>query len=385
MTGGGSGGHITPVLSVAEELKKQQPALRLVYVIGKGDQLIDIPTKHPAIDAVVTIRAGKFRRYHGEGWRQLLDIRTLLKNIRDFFLFCTGIFQARHLLKREKPNVIFIKGGFVGVPVGLAAAWLHIPYVTHDSDALPGLANRIIARWAKVHAVALPVENYDYPPEKTVQVGVPVTENYKLVGEALNKEYRRSLKLEPNQPVLFITGGGLGAQSLNEAIVAASPKLFEHHPKLAILHIAGRHHETAIQKAYAEVLKPEQLDQVTVEGFVTDIYRYSGAADLIVCRAGATSLADFAMQSKACVVVPNPILTGGHQLKNAQALAVAGAIEVIPENSLLTAPELLLTKINELLNSSDRRKDLAKKLHTFSNDTSARVLAELIISNERKG
>src|SRR5438046_1939033 len=130
LTGGGSGGHITPILAVAVELKRQRPNAHIVYVGQRGDLLGDIPQKHPAIDEVRTIWAGKFRRYHGEGWKQLLDVATLLRNLRDFFYVIIGFWQSRHLLKELQPAVIFIKGGFVGVPVGLAAATKHIPYIT---------------------------------------------------------------------------------------------------------------------------------------------------------------------------------------------------------------------------------------------------------------
>ena len=118
LVGGGSGGHITPLLAVAEELKKQNPAVKLVYIGQTGDKLLDVPQQHKAVDTTYDIRAGKFRRYHGEGLKQLLDIKTILKNIRDLFYVLIGLWQAFWLLGKIKPDVIFVKGGFVGVPVG---------------------------------------------------------------------------------------------------------------------------------------------------------------------------------------------------------------------------------------------------------------------------
>lgn len=153
VTGGGSGGHITPILAVVHELRQLSPKAEIIYVGQTGDDLLDVPAHDPNIASVVAIRAGKFRRYHGEGWKQLFDVVTLCKNLRDAVWVLIGLWQSFWLLGRLRPDVIFVKGGFVGVPVGLAAALRGIPYVTHDSDALPGLANRIIARWAKVHTV----------------------------------------------------------------------------------------------------------------------------------------------------------------------------------------------------------------------------------------
>src|SRR6266542_6902052 len=121
LTGGGSGGHITPLLAVAHELKNQDPQIAITYIGQKGDGLADIPAQDPNIDTVKLVHAGKFRRYHGEGWRQLLDIPTMLKNIRDAVLVLAGIWESFWLLKTLRPDVVFVKGGFVGVPVGLAA------------------------------------------------------------------------------------------------------------------------------------------------------------------------------------------------------------------------------------------------------------------------
>ena len=120
LTGAGSGGHITPILALAKELKLQKPDAKLIYVGQTGDKLGDIPANDPNIDVVYTIRAGKLRRYHGEGLKQLLDLLTWFKNIRDFFYLLIGMVQSRRLLKRLQPDIIFIKGGFVGVPIGLA-------------------------------------------------------------------------------------------------------------------------------------------------------------------------------------------------------------------------------------------------------------------------
>src|SRR5215471_5576967 len=107
LSGGGSGGHITPILAVASELKKLRSGLHLVYVGQKGDTLADIPAAHPAIDEVFMVRAGKFRRYSGEGWRQLFDVATQAKNIRDAFRVLVGIWQSYRLMRKLRPAIIF--------------------------------------------------------------------------------------------------------------------------------------------------------------------------------------------------------------------------------------------------------------------------------------
>jgi UDP-N-acetylglucosamine--N-acetylmuramyl-(pentapeptide) pyrophosphoryl-undecaprenol N-acetylglucosamine transferase len=379
VTGGGSGGHITPLLAVAHELKKQLRDVRIVYVGQKGDNLSDIPAQSEYIDEVYLVRAGKFRRYHGEGLRQLLDVVTVAKNIRDAFWVLVGLVQSFRLLRRVRPDVIFIKGGFVGVPVGLSAAALHIPYVTHDSDALPGLANRIVAPWARMHTVALPKEVYAYPADKTVTVGVPLAHHYKPLTLAQTHAAREQIGLPKRGKVLLVTGGGLGAQRLNDALATCVPELLDRYKDLSILQIAGRANEAALRKRYQAELRPEQMERVHVRGFVTNLHLYSGAADVVLTRAGATSIAEFAAQEKACVVVPNPLLTGGHQLKNAKVLADRKAIKLVSEDKLAVDHRALMPPLVELLDNPDRASRLGEALGEFAHKDSAKQLAMVLL------
>lgn len=379
LTGAGSGGHITPILAVAAELKRLHPDTRIVYIGQRGDNLGDIPAKDPSIDEVFTVRAGKFRRYNGEGLKQLLDIPTTLKNIRDAFYVLIGIYQSWQILRKLRPNVIFIKGGFVGVPVGLAAAWLHIPYLTHDSDALPGLANRIIGRWASQHAVALPSEVYHYPAHKTVMTGIPLQADFVPVSATLQQQYRIKLKLPAKAKVLFVIGGGLGSQRVNQAVAAAVPHLLSEFSDLYVVHGVGRANETDMRALYAEKLSSAEQGRLQVHGFISDVYRYSGAADVIITRAGATNLAEFALQGKACIVVPSPFLTGGHQLKNAQFLANEQAVLVLDEADLAADPNRLAGQVSDLLNDPEKRQELSSRLAKFAKPKATRELAQLIL------
>lgn len=384
MTGGGSGGHITPILAVAHELKQLQPDIELIYIGQRGDQLLDIPEKHDSIDAVYSVRAGKFRRYHGEGWRQLLDFPTVAKNIRDFFKVIIGTWQSYKLLGKLKPDCVFIKGGFVGVPVGLAAAKRHIPFVTHDSDALPGLANRMIARWAAVHAVGLPKEVYKYPPDKTVTVGVPVQSEFSSVDDDQRKAFRKQIGLSESGRLLFITGGGNGALSLNGVVAAFVPNLLTSYTDLTVIHVSGRMHGSSIEEKYNKLISIGEMRQrVIVKGFLTDLYAYSGAADVVITRAGATNLAEFAVQHKATIVVPNPLLTGGHQMKNAEFLSDQHAIVCIPESMLKNEPQAMEQAVRSLLDDPKSSKEMGDRFAAFAMPEAARKLAELLLGQAK--
>jgi len=339
----------------------------------------DIPAQHASIDEVKLVRAGKLRRYHGEGLRQLLDFKTMAKNIRDAVWVVIGIVQSFKILKAVKPEVIFIKGGFVGVPVGLAAALLKIPYVTHDSDALPGLANRIVAPWARKHAVALPKDVYNYPADKTVVVGVPLAHHYRPLSAKEVQGSRKQIGVPQTGRLLLVTGGGLGAQRLNHAVLAVTKELLDRYPDLAIIHQAGRANEAAIRQQYKNDLPEAYYQRITVKGFVTNLHLYSGAADVIITRAGATTMAEFAAQQKACIVVPNPLLTGGHQLKNAKVWADHHAVVLVTEEKIKQDDHALMPALVDLLDNPKKTAALGKRLGELGEPDSAKRLAMVLL------
>jgi UDP-N-acetylglucosamine--N-acetylmuramyl-(pentapeptide) pyrophosphoryl-undecaprenol N-acetylglucosamine transferase len=303
----------------------------------------------------------------------------MLKNLRDTILVFAGVWQCFWLLKKLRPEIIFIKGGFVGVPVGLAAAALHIPYITHDSDALPGLANRIIAPWAKLHTVALPKEIYSYPQDKTIMVGVPLSHNYRPYSESEVQKAKSQITGKPDGRMLLVTGGGLGAKRINEAVVFCAEALLDRYPDLTIVQIAGRTQEARVRQQYKKKLAPDQQKRIIVLGYITNLYTYSGAADVVITRAGATSIAEYAAQEKACVVIPNPLLTGGHQLKNAQVLADRAAVRLLSEDKLKRDQQALMPPLVDLLDSPARAKRLGKTLGSLTEPDSAKRLAMLLL------
>ncbi|MDB5170632.1 MAG: UDP-N-acetylglucosamine--N-acetylmuramyl- (pentapeptide) pyrophosphoryl-undecaprenol [Candidatus Saccharibacteria bacterium] len=381
VTGGGSGGHITPILAVAAELKSLQPDTRIVYIGQTGDKLADIPAGDPNIDEVFTVRAGKFRRYHGEGFfRQLFDVPTVAKNLRDIGYILIGTWQSWRLLRKLKPSVIFSRGGFVSVPVALGGALQRIPYITHDSDSTPSLANRIIARWASLHAVALPAELYPYPPDKTVTVGVPISADYKRVTPALLHKYRDEIGLTKAHQVLLITGGGNGADQLNRAVVANSAYLLQRYPGLHIVHIAGRALHKSVAAAYDNELPADARARVVVKGFIGDLYRYSGAADVVIARGGATNLAEFAAQAKACIIIPSKQLIWN--IKNTEALLDRQAVVTLTE-AQSEQERRLASVVSDLFDHVSKREALGAALASLARPDSAKELAVLILDEAK--
>lgn len=287
-----------------------------------------------------------------------------------------GTISAWRLLRKYQPSVVFSKGGYVVVPVGFAARLLNIPLVTHDSDASAGLANRIIGRWAVIHATGMPPHYYPYAKESVRYVGIPVDERVKPVDEALKHSLRNQIDLPPEGLMLMVAGGGLGSQRLNELMVQISPKLIAKFPKLRIVHFSGSGHQDTVAEHYRRELGAEMPDKVKVIGFSSDFYAYTGAADVILARAGATTLAELAIQAKAAVIIPSPFLTGGHQLRNAEQLTTHEAAKVLPGD---VSPQKLFKVLEELLENKRLRDKLAHKIGSLAHPDAAELLADILL------
>jgi UDP-N-acetylglucosamine--N-acetylmuramyl-(pentapeptide) pyrophosphoryl-undecaprenol N-acetylglucosamine transferase len=368
-------------LSLARDLKAISPACEILYIGHKGDNFDTFKDSGHVFDFMAFVRAGKFRRYHRLGLASgLFHPRTLTLNIRDFFRLPGSILAARRILKKFKPDVVFSKGGFVAVPVGIAAKMLRIPIVTHDSDSVPGLANRIVGRWAKVHATGMPPEYYSYPKRTIEYVGIPIDNHIKKVTPKIQSRFKEKLNLPQDSQVLLVSGGGNGSKHLNDLVLAVAKELLETNLSLYIIHLSGKDHEATVKAGYKALPKPEQK-RVIVQGFSNQFYALSAAADLILARAGATTLAELACAGKACIVIPAPFLTGGHQLKNAQELVAKDAIVSAPED---TRPDELLALINSLLNNDARRFELARNLFATAKPEAARHLSEIILKAAAK-
>jgi UDP-N-acetylglucosamine--N-acetylmuramyl-(pentapeptide) pyrophosphoryl-undecaprenol N-acetylglucosamine transferase len=365
-----------PLLSLAHELKKTSKDCRLVYIGLKGESLAgELSERLKVFDKVYYVPAGKFRRYHGETMlAHLADIKTILLNIRDFFRVLSGIGYSMRLMSRIKPDAVFSKGGFVAVPVGLAAAIKRIPIITHDSDAIPGLANRIIGRFASIHATGMAEGEYSYPRKSIRYVGIPLDERILPVDDKLQAQYKRQVGLPKNSLVLLVGGAGLGAKSINDKMVQIAPKLLESFNNLHIVHVTGQQHSAATKEAYKNVIG--DIKRIKTLGFTAEFYKYTGAADVVVTRAGATTIAELSAQRKAVILIPAPHLAGGHQLKNAAGLEKDGAVETVDD----TAPADELEKaITALLSDNKRRRRLADKLAGAAKHGAAKELAALLL------
>lgn len=372
VSGGGTGGHITPIRSIAHDVKQLSADVHITYVGERNGRFAHMLHDPKLIDKTYGIFSGKYRRYHGESiMRKLLDVRTIALNLRDFFFVIIGFMQCLYILGAHRPNVVFLKGGYVGVPVGLVAWLYRIPIVTHDSDAVAGLANRVVSRGVVLHATALPADRYPYPPGKTMQTGVIVSNEYTYVDEKTKQALRNELALPTEAKVLFITGGSSGAVAINRAFVSIVEAVLALDQDVYVIHQVG--------KGKQAVYKNIDNNRLEVHEFIDGIYKYSGAADVIVTRAGANTLAEFAVQAKPCVVIPSPHLAGGHQLENASYLQQREAAIILQEAEMKKDPRTLLKAIEKLILSPKEQKRYASCIQDIAQTNASEALAKELL------
>ncbi|MEX0931997.1 MAG: undecaprenyldiphospho-muramoylpentapeptide beta-N-acetylglucosaminyltransferase [Candidatus Saccharimonadales bacterium] len=366
LSGGGTGGHITPLLATAQAIKQLSKTAKLYYV-GQNQALRLYPEAQKVFQGEYTIQSGKLRRYKDdEWWHHFTDMDRLFKNIVDIGKLKLGYFQSLYYLKKLKPDVVFIKGGYVGLPVGLAAATLNIPLIVHESDAKLGLTNKILSRFAKKVAVSFPVEifNNDIPEEKLEYTGNPVRQEF----FTKNSKPKAKLGLKNNKPVLLIVGGSGGAKNLNEAVLKNLDLLTA---QFQVVHATGKKDYERVQQMASYISHKEA--SYHPYDFIKNISDYYQAADIVLCRGGMNSLAEIAASRLPAIVVPAPHLSD--QVENAAYLAKRQAALVAEEATL---SENLPKLLNEVVQKSTQNR-LKEEISKLAEPKAAEKLAKIII------
>ena len=411
IVGGGSGGHITPAVTVIREIFAMKPRAMVEFWTDfkyfKNVTKLTTELKMPWEDTVdahmgsgrngsrrpaQTIRvrrtlAGKFHRY--AGWKFADYFKHFGLTLKDIvwgnFLGLLGFLGGlllgfvRMLRPSTRPDVIFLKGGYVGLPVGLVARVFRIPYVIHESDATVGLANRLLMKHARKVAFGVePASEILAAHPNYIYTGIPVGPEFRAVTESRERSLKKSLSFDPDRPLVVITGGSQGSENLNLATREILPELLK---VTSVALVAGRkHYEDVVDlKKYENWEHAELSSNFRMWEFNTNMSELLGAADVVVSRAGATTITELSCLKKAVVLVPFEFLPGSHQVKNAKALESAGAVKVLMDAEMMADPEKLLGLVRHLVRSPKERTELAEKLHSAARPDAARVLAEIII------
>lgn len=346
-SGGGTLGSVTPLLGLAELLKTKHPEAEIVWVITKNGP--ERPVLEAAGYKYIMMPSAKLRRYWS--WR----------NLSDFFIFLGAFWRANWILWKEQPRLCISAGAYVSVPLHWAA-WLHgVPTWIHQLDVQPGLANRLMARVARLITVALPQSVHFFPRRKTVSVGNFVRPD---IGKSSASTGRAFWHISDHDPLVLVIGGGTGAERINELIVAAAPHLLPH---AHVVHSLGaeRPSEAATRLA---AQYPGRYRAVPFLG--SAMAQAYAAADLVITRGGFGTLTELAALRKAAIVIPKP----GHQQANVKYFLDKKAVIAVDER--LTDGDHLSQVIRHLLQQPALRTQLGAHLHAAAPTADpARVLA----------
>lgn len=309
-------------------------------------------------------------------------------NIIGFFGFLGGLLMSfcRLVAKKNRPDVIFFKGGYVCLPVGIIAKLFKIPYIIHESDMVPGLANKVLMGKAEKVAFGMPLndEMIEKHPNY-VFTGIPVGAEFRAVSEARQKSLKKAFSFADEKPLVVITGGSQGSENLNETTRIILPELLK---SASVGLVAGRkHYENMIDlKRYENWEKASLESNFRMWEFCTTMDELLGAADVVISRAGATTIAEMAALRKATILVPFEKLPGGHQVKNAEHLAETGAAMMLLDSEMMEDPKKLLEMTRDLIRHSEKRKKMAERIHEDAHGDAAKRLARLIleVADEKK-
>jgi UDP-N-acetylglucosamine--N-acetylmuramyl-(pentapeptide) pyrophosphoryl-undecaprenol N-acetylglucosamine transferase len=358
--GGGTGGHFYPLMAVANELVQDATEPRLYYF---GPAPYDEAALSQYDITYIYCPAGKLRRYFS------------IQNFIDVFRNIFGIFIGTLRLFIIYPDVIFSKGGFTSVPILLAARLLRIPIVIHESDTVPGRANKIAQNSARYIGIAYDDVAQYFPAEKTALVGIP------LRPEILDvpTDPFTYLGIPHDKPLILVTGGSSGADRLNNALLLVLEKLLPHY---RIFHQTGTSNVDDMRLTVKSLLKdsPQLQENYYLEGKVEGktFANLLSAASLIITRAGSTTLFEIAHYGKPSIVIPIPEDISRDQRSNAYAYARTGAAVVIEESNL--TPHLLTEEINTIIQNQDTREKMQAAAREISFPESAAKIAAILLS-----
>jgi UDP-N-acetylglucosamine--N-acetylmuramyl-(pentapeptide) pyrophosphoryl-undecaprenol N-acetylglucosamine transferase len=353
IAGGGTGGHIIPALAIADELKTRHAAEILFVGTARGLESRLVPQAGYRLEL---IRVGQLNR---------VSLATRLKTLVDL---PAGLMQCVKLLRQFRPSVVIGVGGYASGPAMGAAILLGIPTLAFEPNAVPGLANRLVGRRVKAAAVNFePAARYFRNAHVT---GIPVRAEF----------FHLAPRPAGAPPHLLVFGGSQGARVLNNVMPKIAAALLETVPGLTILHQAGARHAETTQAAYADSGAP--ADRWQVEAFLDDMPRRFEAADLVLARSGASTVAELAAGGKPAVLIPFAQAADDHQRRNAEVMARAGAARVLLEGDL--TPEQLQGTLSDLLTQPEKLREMAESARSLAHPDAAERIAGMAIALARQ-
>ncbi len=369
LTCGGTAGHVNPALAVAGRLKELMPESEFLFLGAEGKMEMDLVPR-----AGYEIRPLKITNIaRGRSLSAMAHNLDTVKNV------LASEHEAKKILKDFRPDAVIGTGGYVCYPVLAAAARLHIPTLVHESNALPGLTTRMLAD--KVDAILVGFEEsrkHYAQPDKVTVTGTPVRGEF---SRYTKESARAELGLDPHQPLVVSVWGSLGSGHMNGVITEMLPRL-QGQKRFRMIHSVGsRDHAEFVKTLREKKLDPADCN-VDAREYIFDMPRVMAAADLILCRAGASTLAELTYMGKPVVIVPSPNVTDNHQEKNARVLEKAGGAKVFLEGEF--DAESLLAEIERLLRSPEELERMSRAMAALSVPDATDKIVDKVLSLTRK-
>ncbi|WP_040056698.1 undecaprenyldiphospho-muramoylpentapeptide beta-N-acetylglucosaminyltransferase [Priestia filamentosa] len=354
VSGGGTGGHIYPALALIREIQKQETNTEVLYIGSEK-----------GLESDIVKRAGiPFRAIEISGFKRKLSF----DNVKTVARFLKGVSKSKKYIREFKPDVVIGTGGYVCGPVVYAASKLGVPTVIHEQNSVPGLTNKFLSKYVDKVAVCFEQAEAFFPSEKVVMTGNP------RASEVLNQDGvkgKNDVGLSLNKKSVLIVGGSRGARPINDALLSvikeAGQKPYE------FLYVTGDVHYERVVKQLEEA---GAQGNVVVKPFLHNMPEVLSGVDLIVARAGATTLSEITALGLPSILVPSPYVTNNHQEKNARALSDNDAATLCLEADL--TGERLLESIDEILLNEQKLKDMRAASKKLGMPNAATVLYELL-------
>ena len=349
ISGGGTGGHIFPAVSIANALNEADSSIEILFVGAEGKMEME---KVPAAGyEIVGLPVAGFQR------------RLTFKNVTFFFKLAASMLKARKVVRQFKPDVVVGVGGYASGPVLRVATNRKIPTIIQEQNSFPGVTNRILAKKVSKICVAYPEMERFFPEEKIILTGNPIRQN--LLTIVSRKEAAEYFGLDPDKKVVFVTGGSLGAGTINKGIQAGYQKLIDE--GIQLIWQTGKYYYDDIKKSV-----PENKN-IKIMAFVDRMEAAFSLSDIVVSRAGASSISEIALLGKATVFVPSPNVSEDHQTKNAMALVKEDAAVLVKDKDVSNE---LVDKVVELLKEEGRINQLQSNVKKFAMPDAARVIVD---------
>ena len=341
VTGGGTGGHIYPALSIAQALQKRFPDGEILY----------IGTKKGLESQVVPSVGIPFRTVEIEG----LNRSSRIQALRSSMAVPSALRQAWRIIHEFNPNVIVGTGGYVSFPVVLAGTFFDCRTYIHEQNAFPGLTNRLLSKRVDATLLTFPEARVWLKGRRIIETGLPVRSEFLQIDRYAA---RKELNLHPDFFTLLVFGGSLGAQSINRTVQQLMDRYIN--DPIQVIWITGKGHHESI----AETLSAEMKNKVQIYPYFLAMEKAMAAADLVICRSGAGTLSELAIVGLPAVLIPYPLATGDHQMYNARAFEQKQAAVVISDAAL--SVDELHQAIEEIRNRPERLSQMRENMSSLA-------------------